>query len=103
MLVRVGAAVLAVGGMGVAIATQISKLSTIEWSFSPEWLAAGIAGFVVLQFFMCQLWLRLLARLGGQMPVRRGRTIWCVSVLGRYVPTGALMIIGRIEMSRRAG
>jgi hypothetical protein len=52
---------------------------------------------------MCILWLRLLRRLGGALPVPRGRSIWCVSVLGRYVPTGALMIVGRIEMSHRAG
>jgi hypothetical protein len=102
-LIRIAAALLALAGMGAAIATQISKLQTIEWSFEPGWLVAGLVGFVVLQWFMCMLWLRLLARLGGELPVLRGRSIWCVSVLGRYVPTGALMIVGRIDMSWRAG
>jgi hypothetical protein len=102
-LIRLGAAALALGGMGVAMASQVSKLSTIDWSFSPGWLLAGIAGFIALQYFMCILWLRLVRRLGGELPTPRGRSIWCTSVLGRYVPTGALMIVGRIDMARRAG
>lgn len=103
MLIRITAGVVAVGTMLAAFASQVSKLPDIEWSFAPGWLAAGLFSFVVLQAVMCVLWLRLVGRLGGELPGPRGRSIWCLSVLGRYVPTGALMIVGRIDMSRRAG
>lgn len=89
--------------MGAAFATQLSKLSGLDWTFSPGWLAAGMLAFVVLQAALCVLWLRLVRRLGGALAAPRGRSIWCMSTLGRYVPTGALMIVGRIDMAHRAG
>jgi hypothetical protein len=102
-LLRIGAAALCLGGMGVAFATQASKLSTFDWRFAPGWLALGVMAFVALQMTVCQLWVMLVRHLGGELPTLRGYSIWSVSVLGRYVPTGALMVVGRLDMARRAG
>lgn len=100
---RLTALVLALGAMAVAAATQVSRLSEIEWAFSPAWLAVGILAFSALQLPTSDLWISLVRRLGAELPTGRGRTIWCVSLLGRYLPTGALMVVGRVDMARRAG
>jgi glycosyltransferase 2 family protein len=102
-VLRVGAGVVALTGTAIAFATQASKLSSIEWRFAPGWLLVGICAFVLLQAVLCALWLSLVRRLGAELPARVGAAAWCVSALGRYAPTGALMIIGRIDMTWRAG
>jgi hypothetical protein len=103
MLVRLAIAGLALAGMAVAVVSQLHKLPDIQWKFSLPWLLAGILAFVAIQAPMAVVWVHLVRRLGGELPTPRGRSIWCVSLLGRYVPTGALMIVGRLDMGRRAG
>lgn len=102
-MLRIGAAVLCLGGMAVAFATQASKLSSFDWRFAPGWVVVGVVAFVAVQLSVASLWVALVRRLGGELPARRGLSIWSVSILGRYVPTGALMIVGRLDMARRAG
>jgi glycosyltransferase 2 family protein len=102
-LIRIGCGALALAGLGAAFATQVTKLSEADWRFSAGWLALAIPLLLGTQWLLCVLWLGLLRRLGGVLPPARARSIWGVSVLGRYVPTGALMVVGRVAMARRDG
>jgi hypothetical protein len=45
----------------------------------------------------------ILHALGEDIPARAGRAVWGKSILARYVPTNALMVVGRVVMSERYG
>lgn len=85
------------------IATQWSKLPDFDWRFEPGWLA--VAAAAVTLFFMIQVetWRRILARLGEELEPRHARAVWGKSLLARYVPTNALMVVGRVVMAERHG
>lgn len=100
---RFALAALVVGFLVAAIASQWSKLPDIHWRFSPGWLAVALVCFLAFQASHAELWALMVRSLGHDVPVRRARAIWNVSLLGRYVPTSALMAVGRAAMAEREG
>jgi uncharacterized membrane protein YbhN (UPF0104 family) len=102
--VAVAAAAVVTGGFLVAaVATEWGKLPHISWRLEPGWLALCVLAFCAFQFTNWAIWHSLLAALGGTLETGRSRAIWNVSLLGRYVPTSALMAIGRVGMAQREG
>ncbi|MBN1531003.1 MAG: flippase-like domain-containing protein [Thermoleophilaceae bacterium] len=75
-----------------------------EWQFSPGWLvvgALGVTGFYVVQG---ELWRQVVHALGeAHLRGRPSRALWGKSLLARYVPTNALMVVGRMVMAEREG
>lgn len=100
----IAGAVVTVAFLAVAIATQWGSVpDDVDWSFAPGWLALSLvllAGFHVLN---AEIWRALLADLGGELAPRRARSIWGTTVLARYVPTGALAVVGRVALAAREG
>lgn len=85
------------------VARQWGKLPDFDWHFAPGWLvlaAVGVAGFYLGQ---CELWRPIVHGLGAEIPHRQGRAIWAKSILARYVPTNALMVVGRVVMAEKLG
>jgi glycosyltransferase 2 family protein len=98
-----GIAALVFGFLIFFVARQWSKLPDFDWRFSPGWLvlsALGVAGFYAGQ---CELWRPIVHGLGTDMPHRQARAIWAKSILARYVPTNALMVVGRVVMAEKIG
>jgi hypothetical protein len=87
----------------VTIVETVRRAPDVEWQLSPVWLLAAIAGLAVMQVIHAETWTRLVRRLGSPLEGPTGRGIWNITLLGRYVPTSALMAIGRVVLSRRAG
>ena len=85
------------------VVTQWNRLPDFDWRFRPGWLVlsvAAVAGFYVLQG---ELWRGILHDLGEDLDGRRGRAVWGKSLVARYVPTNALMVVGRVVMAERCG
>ncbi|MEA2492621.1 MAG: glycosyltransferase 2 family protein [Thermoleophilaceae bacterium] len=83
--------------------TQWSKLPDYNWRFKPAWLA--LASVLVLSFYALQptLWLLILRGLGEHGDGTQLRAAWAKSLIARYVPTSALMVVGRVVLAERAG
>ena len=83
--------------------TQWGRLPDFDWRLHLGWLAlsaVAIAAFYVIQG---ELWRWILRELGEDMDATQARAVWGKSVLARYVPTSALMVVGRVVMAERYG
>jgi uncharacterized membrane protein YbhN (UPF0104 family) len=100
---RIGLIVLVLAFLVAAITSQWHKLPEIDWRFSPGWLAVALVCFLAFQASHAELWGLMLRALGHGIDMRRARSTWNVSLLGRYVPTSALMAVGRAALAEREG
>lgn len=100
---HVGIAVIVLLSVGLAAAAALNDFPELEWRFSAGWIAIGALCWLALCLMNAQLWMRLLAALGESVPQLRGTAIWCMSALGRYVPTSLLLPMMRVAMSEREG
>ena len=90
-------------GIGLAIWGSLSEFPEVDWRFQPVSLSLGVIGIVVFLLINAELWRRLLAALGAQLPPLPATTIWFVSGLGRFVPTSLLTPVIRTAMGEREG
>ena len=83
--------------------TQWNKLPNYDWRFRPGWLVVGFV--LVLTFYALQpfLWQVILRGLGERGDGTQLRAAWAKSLVARYVPTSALMVVGRVVLAERAG
>ena len=95
--------VLVLASLGYALAGQWSNLPDIEWRFRPGWLALAVLALAAFQWLHIELWRGMIHSLGGALPPWKARSIWSTTLLARYVPTSALMAVGRIALSQREG
>jgi len=98
-----GIAGLIFGFLVFFVVRQWSKLPDFDWRFSPGWLAISAAAVAAFYFLQSEYWRVILHWLGEDIPSRPGRAIWGKSILARYVPTNALMVVGRVVMAERYG
>lgn len=101
--IEIAMGVLIAGFLAVFIATQWSKLPDYDWEFRPEWLLAAAVAIAFFYALQCEAWLWILRALGEEIDSRTGRSIWGRSLIARYVPTNALMVVGRVVMAERRG
>ena len=99
----IGLAALIVGCLAAAIASQWSKLPDIQWRFAPGWLALSLAALVVFQFVHATLWVLILRALGTPIHATRGRAVWSLTLLARYVPTNIALAVSRMALAEREG
>jgi hypothetical protein len=103
LALRVSIVVLVVGCVAFAIFKEAGHIGDIDWRFEPGWLALCVAALLLFQFLHIELWRLILRVLGGEIETRRARAIWSTTLLARYVPTSALMAVGRVALSEREG
>jgi hypothetical protein len=91
------------GFLALFLITQWSKLPNYDWRFRPAWLP--VAFLLVLAFYALQpeLWRLILRGLGEEADPVQLRAAWAKSLVARYVPTSALMVVGRVVLAERAG
>jgi glycosyltransferase 2 family protein len=102
-LVQYGLIALVFGCLALFLITQWRKLPDYEWRFRPGWLVVGFV--LVLGYYMVGpfVWRVILAGLGEHGDQVQLRGAWAKSLLARYVPTSALMVVGRVVLAERAG
>src|SRR3954452_2527287 len=98
-----GLAALIFGFLIFFVVRQWSKLPDFDWRFAPGWLALSALAVTAFYFLQSEYWRVILHSLGEDIPSRPGRSIWGKSIIARYVPTNALMVVGRVVMSERYG
>jgi hypothetical protein len=103
LAVRIGVVALILASVGVAIAKEAGQIGSIDWRFEPGWLALCLGALLLFQLLHIELWRFILRCLGGEIEDRRARAIWSATLLARYVPTSALMAVGRVALSEREG
>jgi uncharacterized membrane protein YbhN (UPF0104 family) len=103
MAVRIAIVVVVVASVAVAVAKEAGRLDDIEWRFQPSWLPLCLLALLAFQSCHIELWRLTLRSLGGRIPGPRARSIWSTTLLARYVPTSALMAVGRVALSEREG
>jgi glycosyltransferase 2 family protein len=89
--------------LALFLITQWNKLPDYDWRFRPGWLL--LAFLLVLTFYTLQpaLWIVILRGLDARgEPLQLGAA-WGKSLIARYVPTSALLVVGRVVLSERAG
>ena len=103
MALRVAVVVAIAGCVTVAIVREAGRIGSIDWRFEPGWLALCLGALVLFELLHIELWRLILSVLGGHVEARRARAIWSTTLLARYVPTSALMAVGRVALSEREG
>jgi uncharacterized membrane protein YbhN (UPF0104 family) len=99
-----GLALLIFGFLVFFVVRQWNQLPDFDWHFEPGWLV--LSGVVVALFYVIQgeTWRWIVHALGAtELKPRPARAVWGKSLLARYVPTNALMVVGRIVMAEREG
>ena len=94
---------LAVAFLAIFVATQWSRLPDYDWQFRPLWLAVSAVGVTAFYVIQAEAWRAILRSLGETLDGRAARAIWGKSLIARYVPTNALMVVGRVVMAERHG
>ena len=103
VLLRVLLVVAIVASLTFAVASQWANLPDIDWQFRPGWLALSLAGLLAFEWMHIEIWRAMLHTMGGRLTPWRGRSIWATTLLARYVPTSALMAVGRVTLSQKEG
>jgi hypothetical protein len=103
MALRVAVVALIVASVAFALTKEAGRIGDIAWRFRPGWLALCLAALLVFQYLHIELWRLILRLLGRDIEAARGRAIWSTTLLARYVPTSALMAVGRVALSEREG
>ena len=98
-----GLAALIFGFLVWFVVRQWNQLPDFDWRFSPGWLLVSALGVLLFYFLQGEYWRLILHALGEDIPARPGRAVWGKSLIARYVPTNALMIVGRVVMAERYG
>ena len=103
LALRVVVVLLVLGSLGIAIASEADRIDEIDWSFSPGWLALCLVALIAFEATHIELWRLIMHWLGEDIPAPRARSIWSTTLLARYVPTSALMAVGRVALAEREG
>jgi uncharacterized membrane protein YbhN (UPF0104 family) len=98
-----GLALLIFGCLLFFVLRQWSKLPDYDWRFEPAWLVLSGVGLGIFYFAQAAIWRQILRALGGRLQPRASRSIWGKSLIARYVPTNALLIVGRMVLAERQG
>ena len=94
---------LVVASLAVAVASEADRVDEIAWRFSPGWLALCLLALIAFELSHIELWRLNMHWLGRDIPAPRARAIWSTTLLARYVPTSALMAVGRVALAEREG
>jgi hypothetical protein len=86
------------------VVKQWNDLPDFEWHFKPGWLAVSAPAVLLFYAAQGEVW-RLIVHALGEDHLRAvpARAIWGKSLIARYVPTNALMVVGRLVMAEREG
>jgi len=102
-LVQAGLLVLIAAFLAGFLITQWAQLPEFDWRLEFGWLALSVVAITIFYVLQGELWRWILRELGEGMAPAPARAVWGKSVLARYVPTSALMVVGRVVMAERYG
>ena len=96
---EIGIVTLVVVFLAAFLATQWGRLPDYDWEFRPVWLLVSAVGVALFYAIQCEGWRAILRALDEHLDARTARAVWGKSLVARYVPTNALMVVGRVVMA----
>lgn len=87
----------------LVVTRELGGAEDFAFRFRAGWFAVAVTGFICLHVLHAEFWRRLVATMGFPVRVPLGWSIWSVSTIARYAPTGMLMIVARVALGARAG
>ena len=102
-LIQWGLIALVFGCLAAFLITQWHKLPSYHWHFRPGWLLLAFGAVLVFYALQPELWRLILRALGERADARQLRSVWGKSLIARYVPTSALLVVGRVVLAERIG
>ena len=100
---RVGLVLVVAIFVALAVGGQWSRLPDFPWRLEPAWIGLAVLGFAVLLALHAEGWRQILIGMGHRLPSPLTRAIWAKSILARYVPTNALLVVTRVTLTGREG
>jgi hypothetical protein len=100
---RLGSGVAILGSLAAFVITQAGRLPHYRWEFHAPWLLLSAACLAVLYVAQAEIWRRILGELHGRLDRGPAQAVYAKSLLGRYMPTNLMMVIGRVLMAQRHG
>ncbi|MFN8108980.1 MAG: hypothetical protein U0Y82_03925 [Thermoleophilia bacterium] len=98
------AALLAVAGLAWALVRGWSQVRSHDWHPDALPLTGCVVALVCFYLLSGAGYVATVEAIGSRRAPRRGvLAAWAVSLLGRYVPGSVVMVVGRMELSRRLG
>jgi uncharacterized membrane protein YbhN (UPF0104 family) len=101
--IQYGLIALVFASLAIFLVTQWNKLPNYNWHFRPGWLVVSFAALLLFYALQPELWRVILRALGERGDPVQLRGAWAKSLVARYVPTSALMVVGRVVLAERAG
>jgi glycosyltransferase 2 family protein len=99
-----GLGLLIFGFLVFFVVRQWNQLPDFDWRFEPAWLVLSAAAVALFYVIQGETWRWIVHALGeSHLQPRPARAVWGKSLIARYVPTNALMVVGRIVMAEREG
>ena len=95
--------VLVLGFLVGFVVAQWDRLPEFDWRFEPGWLVLAVVCVAVFYLSHAEGWRAIVNGLGARVDGREGRALWAKSILARYVPTNALMVVARVLLGERLG
>jgi uncharacterized membrane protein YbhN (UPF0104 family) len=98
-----GIAIVLVLSVALVVVAGVGDFPEVHWRFKPIALLLALFAFGAYLLASAEIWRRLLAAVGPELPPVRAYAIWFASGLGRYVPTALLLPMLRMAMAEREG
>lgn len=89
--------------IGRVLHNEWDKISVYDWTPAPLWLASSVVFLLIAYILFACGWTLILRMLGVHISLRKGVSIFLLSIFGRYIPGGVWSALGRIYLCRLEG
>lgn len=100
---RTALVLVVVASVGLAVASQVTRFPDVDLRLRPQWLLLSVLCLFLFAASHIEIWRAMLARLGVSLDPWTARSIFNASLLARYVPTGILSFLVRVNLADREG
>ena len=80
-----------------------ANLEDINFDLDFTWLAVAAAATTGANLLLPLGWRRILNALSNDLKSGRAVSLWCLAQTGRYLPTGLLAVVSRVQLAAKEG